>query len=235
MNTEDISGKDEPLETVLARMAEIYSTCDTYDDVGSVTQFMPDESGGECEYVDFFSTVFDRQNKRFRFEVRSPLCDIKFRGCIAWKEAESAKFWSQLRDKAEIVDNIGIGLAGAVGICGSVAVEVPQLLMPEEVGARGLMYLDGLELAGEAEFNGCQCLRIIGSYPSDCHTTFCLDKKTSLILKIEESQRMAIETSGKSHNVIIGSGPFVARTIINYSPRIDCKIADYKFEFGVST
>src|SRR5512138_3526899 len=59
------------LEDVLAALARVYATCATYEDRGTASANMPDELGQQHTSEDTFTTAFDRDGKRFRFELKS--------------------------------------------------------------------------------------------------------------------------------------------------------------------
>jgi hypothetical protein len=229
--TADNSGD---LELVLARLARVYSTCSTYEDQGVVRESMPDESGEDQVSEDFFTTAFDRSAKRFRYEFRmgSPQPEMDL-GCIVWRNGESVRMWTRLRDRIESQENIGLAIAGAVGNSGDSAFLMPNLMAHEEVEGRGLLDLDDLRLAGKTKFNNCDCLMISGCYPSRSKLTVWVETKTSLILKTEEETAMAPQVGPQFHGIVMGSGPLVTKTIITYSPRINTLIPAAKFEMLV--
>jgi hypothetical protein len=195
---------------------------------------MPDESGQKRVSEDFFTTVFDRNAGRFRYEFRpgSPQTQ-QDRGCIVWRNGDSVKIWTKLRGSIETEEDLGLAIAGAVGNCGESAFLIPNLLARDEVAGRGLLDLDDLRLAGEAKFNNCDCIKISGCYPSGCNVTVLVDRNTSLILRAEEETAMSLQVGPQFHSIMMGSGPLVTKTIIAYSPRVNTLVPAAKFEMLV--
>jgi hypothetical protein len=206
----------------------------TYEDQGVARESMPDEGGQERLSEDFFTTAFDRTAKQFRYEFRtgSPQVEMDL-GCIVWRNGDAVKMWTRLRARIETAENLGLAIAGALGNSGESVFLIPNLLAPGEVGGRGLLDLDDLRVAGNAKFNNCECLKISGCYPSASKLTVWVEKETSLILRAEEETAMALQSGPRVHEIIMGSGPLVTRTIITYSPRVNTAIPAVKFEMLV--
>lgn len=228
--TSDNSGE---IRGALAQLAQVYSTCKTYEDQGVVRDSMPDEDGRELVTEDFFTTAFDRSAKRFRFEFRtgSPQTALD-QGCIVWRNGDSVKMWTK-RSTIRTPERIGLAIAGAVGSSAKSAFLIPNLLAPEEIEGRGLLDLDDLRLVGKAEFNDSDCVKISGCYSSGIRLTVWVEVNTSLILKAEEETAMTLEVRPQFHNVIMGAGPLVTKTTITYSPRVNTSLPTAKFEMLV--
>jgi hypothetical protein len=195
---------------------------------------MPDENGNDQVTEDFFTTAFDRDGSRFRFEFRtgSPGPELDC-GCIVWRGGDLVKIWTRVSGRIETREGIGLAIAGAVGNSGDPAFLIPNLLAPQEVEGRGLLDLEDLRLAGEAEFNNSDCLKISGCYPSGCRLTVWVETNTSLIVKAEEETAMTLQVGPQFHGVFMGSGPLTAKTIITYSPRLNAPIPAARFEMLV--
>lgn len=195
---------------------------------------MPDERGQEPVSEDFFTTAFDRNAKRFRYEFRagSPQARLDH-GCIVWKNGDAVKIWTKLRGRIETEENLGLAVAGALGNCGESAFLIPHFLAREEVEGRGLLDLDDLRLEGSANFNNCDCIRISGRYPSGAKLTVWVEANTSLILRAEEETAMSLQVGPHHHAIAMGAGPLVTKTIITYSPRVNTLIPAAKFEMLV--
>jgi hypothetical protein len=221
----------EELQELLARLAGVYSSCGTYEDQGVARQSRPDETGQEQITEDFFTTAFDRNARRFRYEFRTggpqPEVDL---ACVVWRNGDSVKMWTKLSSRIETEKEFGLAMAGALGNSGESAFLIPNLLVGEEIGGRGLLDLDDLRLAGKAKFNNCKCLQISGCYPSRSRLTVWVDMNTSLILKAEEQTAVDQQVSPQFHKIIMGTGPLVAKTTITYSPRINTLLPAAKFE-----
>jgi hypothetical protein len=191
---------------------------------------MPDENGKEQFSEDFFTTVFDRTAKLYRFEFRAGSPQPKVdNACIVWRNGSSVKFWTAI-STVETVENIGLAVAGAVGNSGESSFLIPNLLAPEEIGGRGLLDFDELNLSGDVKFNNCDCVKISGCYSSGSRLTVWVDTESFLILLAEEETSMALQISPGFHGIVMGSGPLVTKTIITYSPRINSVIPVLKFE-----
>jgi len=222
------------LKAVLVRLVQLYSSCGTYEDQGAVRESMPDESGQEQASEDFFTTAFDRNARRFRYEFRTGGPQTKLaHACIVWRNGDSVKIWTELSARIESTENIGLAVAGALGNSGESAFLIPNLLAPEEIGGRGLLGLEDLRLAGDARFNNCDCFKISGCYPSGSKLTVWVDMNTFLILRAEEETAMTLQIGPKFRSIIMGSGPLVTKTIITYSPRVNTLVPAAKFEMLV--
>lgn len=227
-------GNSEELKIVLDRLAEVYSSCRTYEDQGVVRESMPNENGQERVTEDFFTTAFDREAKRFRYQFRTGNPQ-KFGGrdCIVWRNGDSVKMWTGLTARIETDERIGLAVAGAVGTCGEPAFLIPNLLASTEVEGRGLLDMDDLRLAGKLNFNDTDYLKITGYYPSRSRVSFWVDVNTSLLLRVEEETAMTLQVRPGFHGVIMGSGPLVSKTAITYSPHINISIPESAFEMRV--
>lgn len=231
LRTGDNSGELKP---ILDRLAQVYSTCRTYEDKGVVREIMPDENGKDRVTEDSFTTAFDRKAKRFRYEFRigNPQ-GLGNRNCIAWRNGDSVKLWTGLFGKVETEENVGLAIAGAVGCSGEPAILIPNLLAPIEAGGRGLLDLDELCLTGKLNFNNADFLKIAGYYPSRSKLSFWVDASTSLIIRVEEETAMTLQVRPGFHGVIMGSGPLVTKTIITYSPGINAPLPASAFEMKI--
>ena len=222
------------LKAALAKLAQVYSNCTTYEDHGFVRHTMPGEGDQERSTEDFFTTAFDRHAKRFRFEFRpgNPQSDLD-NACIAWRNGDSAKLWTESSGRIETVERVGLAVAGALGTCGEPSFLIPNLLSPQDVAGRGLLGLDDLRITGHESFNNSDCLKISGLYPSRSKLTVWVETNTFLILRAEEETAMARHDGPRFHGIFLGSGPLLTTTTINYSPRINTAIPAAKFQLLV--
>src|ERR1043166_2928847 len=90
MPREETAENSRDLKAVLARLAQVYSSCMTYEDQGVARESMPDEGGQERLSEDFFTTAFDRTAKQFRYEFRtgSPQVEMNL-GCMVWRNGDA--------------------------------------------------------------------------------------------------------------------------------------------------
>lgn len=190
--------------------------------------------GQERIREDFFTTVYDRSAKRYRYEFRegNPQSKVN-RGCVVWRTDKAVKLWTNLRRNIETIEEVGLAIAAAVGISGEPTFLIPNLLTREEVPGRGFLDLEDLRITGKDQYNGHDCIKISGRYPSRSSLTVWIEANTSLILRVDEETAMTLVSGPRIKGVIMGTGPLVEKTMITYSPRVNIIIPAAKFEITI--
>jgi hypothetical protein len=216
--------------SAITRVKTLYASCKSYIDRGQMTSILPQEEGDPIINYQTFSTVFVRPDK-FRFEFRDRYPEGQFGRYVVWREGDLVKtWWYQHNPKIKIENSLGLGLAGATGVSHGVAVTIPQLLLPQEISARGLFDEAEVDVVRTEECQDCECVKL--------HTKGWINRfvwvqiESGLILRVEEQSKVGYKTSGYAHEMTVGEGPLTSRTIISYKPAFDVEISPSQLEFG---
>jgi len=224
----------DELKAVLERLTHVYSSCWTYEDKGVVKEITREESGKERATEGSFTTAFDREARRLRYEFTSRSPQLKQdRDCIVWRNGGSVKIWTRFESRIQTMEKIGMAVASAVGYSGEPVFLIPHLLAPMEIKGRGLLDLDDLSLTEKQDFNGTGYFKITGYYPSHTKLTFWVDITTYLILKVELETATTQLFEGWSYVDIMNSGTVATKTVITYSPVVNTPIEDSKFDIRI--
>jgi len=220
----------EDAEALIKRVKAMYSSCRSYADRGQLTSILPQDEGEPLVSYQTFSTVFVRPDK-FRFEFRDRFPEGQFGRHVVWRESNAVKTWRyQFHPKVKFAPDLSLALAGATGLSHGVAVTIPQLLLPQEINARGLFSEDQVEWVGNEECQDRACAKI--SSRGAIGYFVWIEIETGLILRVEERTAISYQTSGWSHSMTVGKGNLTSRTVISYRPAINCEIPVSQMEFG---
>jgi hypothetical protein len=110
-----------------------------------------------------------------------------------------------------------MALAGATGISGGSAINVPSMLMGDLHDGHRIQKLTQLSLKGEEMVGGKSAYRIEGRDRRDNLLTIWIDKESFLLLKINEKREL---------------NDAEAETTTTYQPRINIDIAPDKLAFN---
>lgn len=224
----------EELKSILDRLAHVYSSCWTYEDKAVFKESTPDKSGKECVTDASFTTTFDREARRLRYEFKAKNPQTTGdRDCIVWRNGGSVKLWTRLKAKIQTVEKIGTAIASVIGYSGEPAFLIPNLLARTEIKGRGLLDMDDMFLAEKLDFSGTGFFKVTGYFPSRSMLSFWVDIKTSLILKIEVEPALTGLFGPRSSSVAMASGALVTKTAITYSPYVNTPIPESKFEMKI--
>lgn len=168
---------------ILERMREVYATCSSYRDEGEVESVMimgPRRFDQETT-IKPFATAFVRPNS-FRYEFwkqgHGPREEWDY--AIVWTEGKKYRSWWTLQSgRRGSHSTIPRAVAGFVGVSGSSAYTVPNLL----VTSGSLAPRQGLKSRGRADLDGIDCWVID---MGDGEETLWIDVSTGLIRLIEE-------------------------------------------------
>ena len=142
-------------EQILAKTAKVYVECQTYRDSGEVrTVFI--EPNRHWETKKPFTTAFRRPDA-FRFEFKEDN-----RAYIVWRNGKDVKTWWDVQPVVQEVKSLRMALAGATGVSGGSAHNIPNSLMPQEVGGRNIWLLPGVQRVADGELGGHICYRLQG-------------------------------------------------------------------------
>ena len=88
--------------------------------------------------------------------------------------------WAQQK----LEESLGLAVAGATGVSGGSAHNIPSLLLPKEVGGRKLTDVADTKRISDAMINETPCYRIRGTYADD-PITIWIDQETHLVRRID--------------------------------------------------
>jgi len=178
----------EPLtaKDLLDRMAKTYAGCASYRDSGVVkTTFIePDRSWVEEKP---FTTTFVRPD-RYRFEFWEKNGSKQQGRYLVWRAGNEIRTWWEIKPGVATPPSLGRAVAGATGVSGGSAHTIPALLLGDEIGGRRLTEMKDAKRIGEGIIGKTECCRVHGYYAGNPMTLW-LDKKTYLVLKIEEAEK----------------------------------------------
>jgi outer membrane lipoprotein-sorting protein len=178
---------EQPLtaEQILERMAKVYADCKSYRDTGSVkTVFI--RTDRTWDGVRPFTTAFVRPD-RFRYEFKDQQSHGRPDRFLIWKNGEDVRSWWDV-DPGIQTASLDMAIAGATGVSGGSAHTIPRMLLPKELEGWVLTELEQQQRKEDADLDGVNCYRIEGKARGD-PTTLWIDKKTVLLLRIEQSHQ----------------------------------------------
>ncbi len=171
---------------LLKKVKENYASHKSYWDIGTVEQSTASRK---------FKTYFVRPNQ-FLFKwvehlkISSPLNRPGY--YAIWSNNTGAysyyRYQSDLTDGVEKEENIGMAVAGATGISGGSAHNIPNLMI-NDVGGWETTNLANPKLAEDEIIDGINCYHIIGNHPNNSQNKYELwvTKNDFLIKKIKDS------------------------------------------------
>jgi outer membrane lipoprotein-sorting protein len=227
---------------IVRRMAETYKSCKSYQDSGTVTTIFHHEDGKQHTSSKPFTTAFVRPD-RFRFEFKDSFDGHKWHRYIVWARGKDVRTWWDIRPKMEGPESLALALAGATGVSGGSAHTIPTLLIPDQIGGRGLTELTGLKRLEDADLGDIHCFRVqgrqviritraerdehrqkvqklTGKIPEESEhgpTVVWIVKATFLVRRIE--QKVQFES-------------FRTESTTEYNPLLDTPIGEKQLEFG---
>ena len=198
---------DPSAETIINRMREAYANCTNYQDTGVRSVTYTQNSINTSTDQLSFSTAFVR-SERFRFEHKDLLIPSQ-PSYIIWRNGEDVLSWWDIVPGIQTQDSLSMAIAGATGVSQGLAVTIPSLLIPDQVG---LYYIipDAQRLQ-DAVVDGVNCYRIIDTSGS----TYWIDAKTYFIRRIEAY-----------------SIDFSAIIVTMYNPIVDGTVSDDALAFN---
>jgi outer membrane lipoprotein-sorting protein len=203
-------------EEVLAKMAEAYKGCKSYEDEGEVAIKFDTP---QRQWTDRrpFKTAFVRPNK-LRYEFTSklgPMLPGPSTRYVVWADGTKIRSWWSIQPKVETFSSFNMALAGPTGVSGRSAITVPSLLFDMQRVTR-LDQLASPTLAGEEQVDSAACLKVEGKGRRGEPVTLWLDKEMFLIRKIFQT----LQLTG-----------FTTELTTTYKPKVGTVIPDDTFQF----
>jgi outer membrane lipoprotein-sorting protein len=181
-----ISAPDErSADEIIRQVAETYKNCRTYRDSGVVTIVFINSDGRSRTDELPFTTAFVRPDRfRYEFQHRSRIHHEPTR-YIVWSKGQDVRTWWDITPGVKTGNPLHLALAGATGVSGRSAWEVPSLLLPKEVSRGSLEALQSPTRLEDAKLGEVNCIRIQGESSIGDPMTFWIDSKTLLIRRID--------------------------------------------------
>jgi outer membrane lipoprotein-sorting protein len=202
-------------QEILDRMVSVYASCSSYEDAGKVETHIFGQRVDSTQSKPF-STLFVRPSQ-FRFEFKEERLDGSTTRYIVWQDGPVIKSWWTIRPETRTFETLNMALAGAAGVSGGSAVNVPSMLMGDLHDSHRIQTLTQLSLKGEEMVGGRTAYRIEGRDWRHNLLTIWIDKERFLLLKMNEKREL--------NNA-------EAETTTTYQPRINIEIAPDKFAFN---
>lgn len=173
---------DPEASQVIARMAKVYSECQTYSDSGSVTTVIHSDGSNETEVKPFLTAMVRPSKFRFEFSEQRNT-DSRY---IVWRDGDDVRTWWDLNKRSEREDTLGMALAGATGVSGGSAHTIPSLLIPDEIGGWLITDIEAAKLGNKEVLDGHACYTIEALYAGD-PITIWIDEQTYLVRRIDST------------------------------------------------
>ncbi len=212
-------------EKIIAKMAETYAKCKSYQDTGTVKTIFIQDGGNRTDEKPF-ATAFARPDQ-FRFEYKEKVDSfLKEKPCyIVWRKGDEILTWFFARPDITKVKSLSSGIAGATGVSGGSAHTIPALLLPE-VGGRKLSDIKEAKLLEDGIFDNVNCYRIQGKFISKSNndktvskpTVIWIDKNAFLVRRIDEE-------------TVFTFSNFRTEVTTTYSPAVNSDIPGKALEF----
>jgi len=194
-------------QEILAKMAETYAACSSYEDHGSVISEFQSDHPFTARLV--FKTAFIRPD-HFRFEHRSQSISMPLewkRNVVLKNGAETNVIWS-FKPGPEKSESLAMAIAGATGISSGAAHTIPRMLLPEDVTGWVLTNLEDATLYPSGSVAGRLCYRVAGRSGKSGTESLWIDQQSFLLLKtVQKTRRPRVIQTTTYHPTINTSIP----------------------------
>ncbi|MBX7256040.1 MAG: outer membrane lipoprotein-sorting protein [Candidatus Hydrogenedentes bacterium] len=224
---------------VLAEMARVYETCQTYRDKGQATSVYADD-GRERHDEMVFRTAFVRPD-RFRFELRFRFDEsARWRCCIVWVSGEEVQTVDHNGPLAQLIQDalakdatvpnshktdsfrmsLNMAIGAATGVSGGSAHIVPAMLLPELIGGARMTDLQNPRLLVSEMYERSYCYVVEGQTPNGSIKTLWIDQTSYLLRKVETRR---------------ASAPDGTPSVVVYEPQINVAIPESELVCGTTS
>jgi outer membrane lipoprotein-sorting protein len=181
----DCQTRNLTARSIVKRMSIQYARASSYQDTG-VAMIVTGDNDGQSRRAIKFKTYFARP-QFFRFEWRGfPINTPEETFNIVWSNGKQTfSYYSWDNPAVEKKEDIGLGIASAVGVAGGAAETVPSLLI-REIGMFRLTEMTKLTIVGEENFEGEDCYIIRGYHPFNFPIDIWISKRDFLLRKEKE-------------------------------------------------
>lgn len=186
--TGGISAPNIEASEIISRMIEVYASCSSYQDQGIVRTVFIEETGNRNDEKPF-TTAFQRQPHKFRFEYQSklPIPGASPMRHIIWSKGEEVKVWWDVQPGIQTLSSLAMAIAGATGVSSGSSLTTPHLLMPNMIDAWSIPSWTDLERLDDGVVNKAGMFRIQGTTHSGSKGIVWISKETFLIYRLEET------------------------------------------------
>ena len=224
---------------ILAEMARVYASCQSYRDKGQATSVYADD-GRERHDEMVFRTAFVRPD-RFRFELRFRFDEsARWRCCIVWVSGEEVQTVDHDGPLAQLIQDalakdasvpeaayhtdrfrlsLNMAIGAATGVSGGSAHMVPALLLPDLIGGARLTDLKNPALLASEAYERAYCFRVEGQTPNGSVKTLWIDQASFLLRRVETRRP---------------STPDGTPSIVAYEPQLNAAISDNELACSAS-
>lgn len=201
-------------QEILQRMAKAYATCESYNDVGVVKTVFFEDNGNRVTTRPF-ATAFVRPN-HFRYQYENIESEGEALIYIIWANGNEVQTWWDVNPGIQKKRNLGSAVAGATGVSGCSAHNVPALLLPDRIDGRKLSELSDAKRVEDEKIDGIDCFRIRGKEEDDV-TVLWIDKRTCILRMIKSNHKFP---------------DFRTETMTSYHAAFNRRITDKMLEFN---
>jgi outer membrane lipoprotein-sorting protein len=173
-------------QDILLRMANAYATCESYSDFGVVKTVFFEKDGNRVTTKPF-ATAFVRPN-HFRYQYEDQKSEGEALVYIIWANGNEVQTWWDVNPGVQKKRNLESAVAGATGVSGCSAHNVPALLLPDRIGGRKLSELSDAKRVEDDKVNGFDCFRIRGKEGDDV-TVLWIDKRSYILRMIKSDTK----------------------------------------------
>jgi outer membrane lipoprotein-sorting protein len=200
-------------------MREVYATCSSYQDEGTVeTVFV--RQGKERTVTQDFETAFVRPDRFYfgysqqdEFEMLSETL-VRVSRYVIWSNADGVSTWWTVRPGIRRWTSVQQAVWAARGVSSAASTRTSSLQIPE-VRWEALLDVASASILGEETLGGVPCWRI-EARSGESRFPVWIDQEQHLLRQVYREKEF---------------DDFSTRTTTTYSPRINVEIPDGKFEF----
>jgi outer membrane lipoprotein-sorting protein len=211
---QEIKSDALPAQEILQRMAEAYATCESYNDLGVVKTVFFEKDGNRVTTKPF-ATAFVRPN-HFRYQYENIESEGEALIYIIWANGNEVQTWWDVNPGIQKKRNLGSAVAGATGVSGCSAHNVPTVLLPDRIDGRKLSELSDAKRVEDDKIDGFDCFRIRGN-EGDSATVLWIDKRTYILRMIKSDHKFP---------------DFRTETTTSYHAAFNRRITDKMLEFN---
>lgn len=233
-----MSARTPSAVAILARMAERYATCRSYQDVGELIDVIVNGSKPWQRRTSrrSFQTAFVRPKRLlFEFKERTLGPESEWPHFALWANAGGVREWSTFlaeeTPRAASFASLDLALGSEELLYLGSRCRVPRLLLGLD-DASALAAFDSADVAGEDEIDTRRCWRVVGRHEGRPETLWidCEDyalRRHHERTYFDPTVERVLLPKGAPLSLVSN---FTTETTTFYSPRFDGEIADEVFE-----
>jgi hypothetical protein len=220
-------------EEFIRTMLDVYATCNSYRDKGTVkTVYNPETSGHDFDKLTTFETYFKRPDF-LRFEWTTTHKSGAQENCAFWYDGKHVSIYNSKDASIDECASLLQAVARATGASDGAAPMVSSMLLPYELEiGRGLKDLKEIELVNEEEYCGEICYHLLASWIKHHDRELWLSKRDFTLRGIKRDR---FNTEEERMKLFERSDETAARLGISSSQRTPPKgtihvVSSYKYD-----